>query len=79
MDFRQNPKDGSCDLNFSDEEIKIIIKHKKIHFDAMSLRHFGNCLIRMVAEWNMNFNDDIKNLSTNEKDVIKTHDNTSRK
>jgi len=22
MDFRQNPKDGSCDLNFSDEEIK---------------------------------------------------------
>jgi hypothetical protein len=79
MDFKQNPKDGSCDLNFSDEEIKIINKHKKIHFSAIALRHFGNCLIRMVAEWNINFNKDIKNQSTNEEDVIKLDDNTSRK
>ena len=80
MNFRQHPEDGSCDIIFSDEEIKTIVKHKKIHFSAVALRHFGNCLMRMIAEWNMHFSDDVKNLATNEEeDKININDNTSRK
>jgi hypothetical protein len=70
MQFRQNKNDGSCDINFSDEEIEIIKKHKKIHINAISFKHFSNCFIRMVMEWQENFNGDIKNMATNAYDVV---------
>jgi hypothetical protein len=65
MIFKQDPKTGTCDIVFSKEEIEIIQKKEKIHLSAESLRHFGNCLIRMVVEWNDNFGDGIKELPTN--------------
>tara|TARA_R100001510_G_C7478648_1_gene91632 strand:- start:259 stop:498 length:240 start_codon:yes stop_codon:yes gene_type:complete len=70
MNFKQK-KDGSCVLHFSDEEIKIIHNKKSIHFTAEALRHFGNVLMRMVMEFNNNFEDDIAKLSTNNDSVIK--------
>tara|TARA_R100000900_G_scaffold66373_1_gene53212 strand:- start:1293 stop:1532 length:240 start_codon:yes stop_codon:yes gene_type:complete len=70
MNFRQYEKDGSCDLNFSEEEIKIIVKNKKVHFTAEALRDFGNCLTKMVAHWNLNFNEKLKNKITDDNSVI---------
>jgi|5B_taG_2_1085324.scaffolds.fasta_scaffold17507_4 lipopolysaccharide export system protein LptC len=70
MNFRQYEKDGSCDLNFSEEEIKIIVKNKKVHFTAEALRDFGNCLTKMVAHWNLNFNEELKNKITDDNSVI---------
>ena len=60
MIFKQNKIDGSCEILFSDEEKKIINDKQKIFLDAESFRHFGNVLIKMVADWNINFNDELK-------------------
>ena len=73
MNFKQK-KDGSCVLHFSDEEIKIIQNKKSIHFTAEALRHFGNVLMRMVMEFNNNFEDNIAKLSTSTDSVIKGKD-----
>jgi len=70
MNFRQYDKDGSCDINFSDEEIKIIQKHKKLHFDPISLKHFGNALVRMVITFNQNFSEDVKKIQTLPEDIV---------
>jgi hypothetical protein len=56
-------------FNF-EEEIEIIQKKEKIHLSAESLRHFGNCLIRMVVEWNDNFGDGIEQIQTNENSKV---------
>ena len=70
MNFIQK-EDGSCTLHFSKEEIKIIQKKKSIHFTAEGLRHFGNVLMKMVIEFNNNFDNDIAKISTKEDSVIK--------
>jgi hypothetical protein len=70
MNFRQSDKDGSCDINFSDQEIEIIKKHKKLHFDAVTLRHFGNNLVMMVAQFNSNFKEELKQTQTFVEDII---------
>ena len=57
-------EDGSCDLIFSEEEIKILNKNKKITFTAEGLRDFGNNLVKIVADWNMRFNKVLQNKST---------------
>ena len=70
MIFKQDPNTGACDIVFSKEEIEIIQKKEKIHLSAESLRHFGNCLIRMVVEWNDNFGDGIEQIQTNETSKV---------
>jgi len=74
MEFRQY-KDGSCDLVFTDEELKIINKNKKVHLSDTFLRHFGNNLVKIVADWNSNFNKELQNLQTkaNEDIVVKNN------
>lgn len=56
--------DGSADIIFEDSEITILTQKKKLHLDAEGLRHFGNMLVKIVSEWNMNFNKDIKKKET---------------
>tara|TARA_R110000803_G_scaffold54619_1_gene111349 strand:- start:358 stop:597 length:240 start_codon:yes stop_codon:yes gene_type:complete len=73
MNFKQK-KDGSCILHFNDEEIKIIQNKKSIHFTAEGLRHFGNVLMRMVLEFNDNFNDDVAKIQTRNNSVIEGKD-----
>ena len=68
MIFKQK-EDGSCDLIFSQDEIDIMNKHKKIHFTPESLKHFGNCLQRMVFEFNTKFGGDVENLMSNDDSV----------
>tara|TARA_R100001460_G_scaffold22971_2_gene46611 strand:+ start:3535 stop:3777 length:243 start_codon:yes stop_codon:yes gene_type:complete len=63
MQFKQY-KNGSCDWIFSDEEIKIINKHKKLVIEPESLKHIGNILVRIVSDWHINFDPKIKGKMT---------------
>jgi len=63
MMFKQY-ENGSCDIEFSKEEIKILNEKGKIHLSDEALRHFGNKLVQMVSEWNFKFNENIVNKIT---------------
>jgi len=63
MIFKQY-ENGSCDIEFSKEEIKILNKKRKIHLSDEALRHFGNKLVQMVSDWNLKFNEELKNKIT---------------
>ena len=65
MKIIQN-KDGSAEMIFEKNEVKAIKKHEKLTMSSEVLRHFGNCLVKIVAEWNQNFNEDVKNLKTDD-------------
>tara|TARA_R100001460_G_scaffold106374_2_gene153853 strand:+ start:1810 stop:2037 length:228 start_codon:yes stop_codon:yes gene_type:complete len=60
MKFEQNKDTGECDIIFSKQEIDIINKKGKIILTAEGLRHFGNNLVKIVAEWNLNFNKELQ-------------------
>ena len=74
MIFKQNKEDGSCEIIFSENEIKIIKEKKKFYLDAESLRHFGNVLMKMVADQNMNFNDELKFRKTIGNEIVEGKD-----
>tara|TARA_R100000149_G_scaffold20967_1_gene8028 strand:- start:150 stop:398 length:249 start_codon:yes stop_codon:yes gene_type:complete len=74
MKFIQK-EDGSCTLNFDDEEIKIIQNKKKIYFTAEALRHFGNNLMGMVVKFNEKFDEKTKNVITYSNKVNVTSEN----
>ena len=63
MKFKQH-ENGSCDIEFSWKERLILLKKGKLHLSDEALRHFGNKLVHMVAEWNFKFKDEIKNTNT---------------
>jgi aromatic ring-opening dioxygenase LigB subunit len=60
MKFKQY-KNGSCDIEFSWKERIILFKRGKLHLSDENLRHFGNNLVKMVADWQIKFNKDIAN------------------
>ena len=70
MKFIQSSEDGSCVIEFSEEEKKIIQEKSGLYLTAETLKHFGNVLTRIVAEWNFNFNDEIKIKQTNDNTKI---------
>lgn len=70
MNFKQY-KNGSCDIEFSLKERWVILKNGKIHLSEDNLKHFGNNLVKIVAEWHLNFKEDTKNLITYEDTKIK--------
>lgn len=59
MKFIQK-QDGSCDLTFSETEIKTLNETKKISFTAEGLKYFSNDLVRMVVQFNELFSKDIQ-------------------
>jgi hypothetical protein len=71
MIFKQY-ENGSCDIIFSKEEIKIIKKKQCIHLSDEALRHFGNHLVHVVSQWQIKFNDEVKKLSTHEDTEVST-------
>ena len=71
MKFKQH-ENGSCDIEFSKEEVKIIFKKKSIHLSEEALRHFGNTLIKIVSEWQLKFSEEVKNKRTTEDTEIIT-------
>jgi hypothetical protein len=63
MKFKQY-ENGSCDIEFSFKERWIVLKKGKIHLSDEMLKHFGNSLVKIVADWNLKFNEEIKNKTT---------------
>lgn len=70
MNFKQY-KNGSCDIEFSLKERWIILKKGKIHLSDENLKHFGNNLVKLVADWHLNFNEETKNIITHGDTKIK--------
>ena len=64
MKFIQSKKDGSCFIEFSEEEREIIKNKKGLFLSAVSLRHFTNNLVNVAAELHKNFDEETKNLTT---------------
>tara|TARA_R100001129_G_scaffold83033_1_gene56495 strand:+ start:315 stop:527 length:213 start_codon:yes stop_codon:yes gene_type:complete len=64
-------KDGTGHIGFNDQEIHTLNKTKEIVMPPETLKHFGNHIVRIVAEWNANFNDDIKILQSNGEEFKK--------
>lgn len=69
MIFKQY-ENGSCDIVFSKEEIKIINEKEYIHLSEEALKHFGNHLVNIVSQWQIKFDDKIKNLTTFEDSEV---------
>jgi hypothetical protein len=66
MQFKQYKKDGSADILFSWKERFVILFKGKLHFSALNLKHVGNWLVKIVADWHINFNEEIKKQTTSE-------------
>ena len=71
MIFKQY-KDGSCDIEFSKQEIKILNEKGKLHLSNENLKHFGNHMIKIISDWHLNFNKDILKKTTREDTEIKS-------
>lgn len=71
MKFKQYD-DGSCDIEFSWKERFAILGKGKLHLSSLNLRHFGNHLVKIVSEWNVKFNEEIKNTATFKDTEVKT-------
>jgi hypothetical protein len=69
MFFKQH-KDGSCDIIFSWKERFILFKNGKLHLSDENLRHFGNNLVKMVADWNLKFSKELQEKKTFEDTKI---------
>jgi hypothetical protein len=63
MKFKQY-ENGSCDIEFSLKERLTLFRKGKLHLSDENLRHFGNNLVKMVADWQLKFNEDIVNRQT---------------
>jgi hypothetical protein len=70
MIFRQH-ENGSCDIVFSEEEIQAINKKKQLHLSDKALKHFGNHLMNIIVQWQLKFNNEVKNsLSDRDTEII---------
>jgi hypothetical protein len=63
MKFKQY-KNGSCDIEFSWKERIILFRKGKLHLSDENLKHFGNNLVKMVMDWQLNFKEDVANKIT---------------
>ena len=72
MIFKQS-KNGDCEIVFSDQEITILNKHKKITLSAHNFRDFSNNLMKALAEFHTNMPEEEKNRTTI-SGIVKTND-----
>ncbi len=70
MKFVQK-QDGSADIIFEDDEIKIINEKKCLHLPSVTFKHFTNVLSKLIMDWNLNFNDEVKKMYTEKDTKIK--------
>ena len=70
MRFIQNRHSGEAEMIFEDKEIEIIKKNKKLIFTPEYLKIFGDCLMKIIIDWNSNFNSDLQKKLTQEEDVL---------
>tara|TARA_R110000803_G_scaffold142653_1_gene208907 strand:- start:591 stop:821 length:231 start_codon:yes stop_codon:yes gene_type:complete len=70
MKFNQK-EDGSFDIVFLDEEIKILNKFKKLQLSKESTKHFINNLSKALFHINQALDEETKKLSTfNDTEII---------
>ncbi len=65
-------KDGSGEIIFNDDEIKIINDNKKILLSAESLKHCTNLFVSLAIECNKNFTEKNARLQSNFGENIET-------
>ena len=53
-------KDGSCDLKFSFKERITLFISGKIIFTPTALKYFGNNLMKILVDFQNNFDEDLK-------------------
>ena len=63
MKFKQY-ENGSCDIEFSFKERLLILRKGKLHLSDEMLKHFGNHLVKIVMDWQLNFKEDVANKQT---------------
>ena len=63
MKFKQFDN-GSCDIEFSVKERWLILKKGKLHLSDEMLKHFGNNLVKIVADWQLKFREDVAKKTT---------------
>ena len=54
MEIRQY-EDGSAEIIFNDQEKKIVNEKGSLKITPEGLRHFGNQLVKIVADFQINF------------------------
>jgi|TARA_R100001143_G_C3339947_1_gene123742 hypothetical protein len=69
MRIIQKHEDGSAEIVFSDEEIEIIRKRKKLIFTPLALKNFGNVLMKMVSDWQFQFENEIKKHTSKDNNI----------
>ena len=68
MQIRQK-EDGSGEIIFSDEEITILNKHKKLILSKYFLKHFVNVFGSLFARFQRDFPEELKNMETPYGDI----------
>ena len=68
-------KDGSGEIIFNDDEIKIINDNKKILLSAEALKHCTNLFVSLAIECNKNFSKENAQLLSEMGQDIKTKGN----
>jgi hypothetical protein len=63
MIFKQY-ENGSCDIEFSWKERLILLKKGKLHLSDEAFKHFGNTLVKLVMDWQLQFNEKTANQQT---------------
>jgi hypothetical protein len=71
MKFKQY-KNGSCDIEFNWKERINLLRRGKLHLSDENFRHFSNNLIKIIMDWQLNFNEKIGQQQTTENTEIKT-------
>ena len=59
-------------LTFSEKEVEIISEKRKLIFTEEGVRHFGNHLVKIVADLNTDLSEEIKRKDTKEQTKIQT-------
>jgi len=63
---------GSAEIIFNEDEKKIIKEKGKFILEPSSLKHFSNNLVKIVADFHLEFDKKTKELKSYEEDDIET-------
>lgn len=64
--------DGSAEIKFSEKEVEIISKHKKLVLTTEFLKHFINLFMGVFFEFQKKFDEKTKQIMTTKHQEIKT-------
>jgi len=64
MKIIQETNSGEAEIVFSDKEIEIISKNKKLILTEEAVRHFGNHLVKIVSDLQFGLSEKVKQIDT---------------